>query len=158
MYLFQAFLLFRWSKCLPSRLVCPHDSVSSLAKNFACGWPQFIIFTSHLLIFLFYPLRGNTLVSYLETIWLVLSQYCLLYYSLLCYSWEKWVKIREQSHYIITYQASRNISAKSLQTPGLSVLSELAGHSRGKILRWGERRGQKTTSVKDELQIRLTKG
>ena len=118
-------------KCLPSRLVCPHDSISSLAKNFACGWPQFIIFTSHLLIFLFYPLRGKkTLVSYLERrllLVLVLSQYSLLCYLLLLMgkmSQNKGTK----SLYILTYQASpRNISAKSLQTPGLylSVLSEL---------------------------------
>ena len=147
-------------KYLPSRLVCPHDSVSSLAKNFACGWPQFIIFTSHLLIFLFYPLRGKkTLVSYLERrllLVLVLSQYSLLCYLLLLMgkmSQNKGTK----SLYILTYQASRNISAKVFKHLDYTSQFSLSCclFKRKRILRWG---GQKTTSVKDELQIRLTKG
>ena len=110
--------------------------VLSVHMTASVHWPKISrvgdLNSSYLLpIFLFYPLRGKkTLVSYLERrllLVLVLSQYSLLCYLLLLMgkmSQNKGTK----SLYILTYQASpRNISAKSLQTPGLylSVLSEL---------------------------------
>ena len=70
-----------------------------LAKNFACGWPQFIIFTSHLLIFpLLYPLRA-TPVSYLvynssETISFTLLPFS--YFFSCCYNF--WLSMRKMRH------------------------------------------------------------
>ena len=141
-------------------LVCPHD-VGSLAKNFACGWPQFIIFTSHLLIFLFYPLRGKkTLVSYLERLtlaagWSYLSILSFVTYVLLMGKMSQ-NKGTKSLYYIQIHIKHSNISAKSLQTPGLSALCCWPFKRKNTEMKRG--RGQKTTSVKDELQIRLTKG
>ena len=116
--------LFRWSNVWSSRLSAQCRFIGQKFRVWVTSIHHIYFPSSHLPLFV--PPKGeHSSFIFRDSGWCYLS-ICTIFSPLLLMgkmSQNKGTK----SLYILTYQASRNISAKSLQTPGLylSVLSEL---------------------------------
>ena len=110
--------------------------------------------SSHLPLFV--PPKGeHSSFIFRDSGWCYLS-ICTIFSPLLLMGKMSQNKGTKSLYYIQIHIKHSNISAKSLQTPGLSALCCWPFKRKNTEMKRGG--GQKTTSVKYELQIRLTKG
>ena len=132
--------LFRWSNVWLSRLSARCRFIGQKFRVWVTSIHHIYFPSSHLPLFV--PPKGeDSSFIFRDSLDGAISVFVL--YSLLCYSWEKWVKIREQSHYI-TYKYISSIATSQQKVfKHLDSQLSVAGHSRGKILRWREDEGRK---------------